>query len=227
MKKRRESYSLPPEGRVREGGGIKSNIMGRLRKIFGFLAVAGGIFLLSFNIYFYNLFINQNKNIDSILKQQGAEAKFRQEQFIVQQQNIADFQKDLMDQKKDFNIQRKRLDSQVQKLSDQDSILKLEKEKRLYLERENNKMKDLVGQKLGIISQSMEDWKKDFVGALNDAQKKTGASQEEINELSDKVRAINISEINYKLISLQAAIDKIASPKLQNAQEKEDVTASK
>jgi len=201
--------------------------MGRLRKIFGFLAVAGGIFLLSFNIYFYNLFINQNKNIDSILKQQGAEAKFRQEQFIVQQQNIADFQKDLMDQKKDFNIQRKRLDSQVQKLSDQDSILKLEKEKRLYLERENNKMKDLVGQKLGIISQSMEDWKKDFVGALNDAQKKTGASQEEINELSDKVRAINISEINYKLISLQAAIDKIASPKLQNAQEKEDVTASK
>jgi len=111
---------------------------------------------------------------------------------------------------------------QGKRLANQGNLLILEKAKRIYLEGENKNIKELVGQKLGIISQSMKDWQRDFVGVINDVQKKTAASQEQIKDLSDRVDSINISDINYKLISLQAAIDKMGPSNLANPQDKAD-----
>ena len=193
-----------------------------LRKSLYFLVAAGGIFLLVINVNLYNLCNQQNKNIEIISDQQKAEAEFIKNQFSIQRQNIADFQKDLLDQKKELDLQKNQLDLQGKRLANQGNLLILEKARRIYLEGENKNIKELVGQKLGIISQSMKDWQRDFVGVINDVQKKTAASQEQIKDLSDRVDSINISDINYKLISLQAAIDKMGPSNLANPQDKAD-----
>jgi len=178
--------------------------------------------LLAININFYNLCKQQNENIEIISNQQKAEAEFIQNQFSVQSQTIANFQKDLLDLKREADFQKKQLELQGKELTGQVGALTLEREKRIYLESENKNIKELVGQRLGIISQSMKDWQKDFVGVINDVQKKESVSQEKIKDLSDSLDSINISEVNYKIISLQAAIDKITHPNLPNPQEKID-----
>jgi len=193
-----------------------------LLKSIYFLAVAGGIFLLAINVNLFNLCIQQNKNIEFISNQQKAEAEFIKNQFSIQRQTIADFQKDLLDQKKELDLQKKQLDLLDKRLAGQGNLLTLEKEKRIYLESENKNIKELVGQKLGIISQSMKDWQKDFVGVIADVQNKTAASQGQIKDLSDKLDSINISEINYKLISLQATVDKMVLSNFPNPQNKID-----
>jgi len=66
--------------------------------------------LLVINVNLYNLCNQQNKNIEIISDQQKAEAEFIKNQFSIQRQNIADFQKDLLDQKKELDLQKNQLD---------------------------------------------------------------------------------------------------------------------
>ncbi|MBF0478447.1 MAG: hypothetical protein HQL26_03090 [Candidatus Omnitrophica bacterium] len=99
-----------------------------------------------------------------------------------------------------------------QQFDEQKNILAGEKNKRQQLEKENKIFKSAVfdiNTRMDVINQDMKGWLKDYIAVLAGIDKRTAVSEKQLKDLWEKLNSENIADLNYKILTLQAAVDKI------------------